>query len=84
MITGGLTGIGRATAMAFARGGAIVIVTGRREEAGLELAKQLRGLGPEAEFVKADVRKDDDVRAMIDKTVARFGTTRAPKAFPAP
>jgi NAD(P)-dependent dehydrogenase (short-subunit alcohol dehydrogenase family) len=73
LITGGLTGIGRATAMAFARAGAIVIVTGRREEVGLELAKQLRGLGPEAEFIKADVRKDDDVRAMIDKTVAGFG-----------
>jgi NAD(P)-dependent dehydrogenase (short-subunit alcohol dehydrogenase family) len=73
LITGGLTGIGRATAMAFAKGGAIVTVAGRREEAGLELAKQLRALGPEAEFLKADVREDDDVRAMIDKTVARFG-----------
>jgi NAD(P)-dependent dehydrogenase (short-subunit alcohol dehydrogenase family) len=73
LITGGLTGIGRATATAFARDGAIVIVTGRREEAGEELAKQLRAFGSEAEFIKADVRKEDDVRAMIDRTVARFG-----------
>jgi NAD(P)-dependent dehydrogenase (short-subunit alcohol dehydrogenase family) len=73
LITGGLTGIGRATAMAFAAEGAIVVVTGRSEEAGLELAKQLRGFGPEADFIRADVRKDEDIRAMIDDTVARFG-----------
>jgi NAD(P)-dependent dehydrogenase (short-subunit alcohol dehydrogenase family) len=73
LITGGLTGIGRAAAVAFAREGAIVIVAGRREEAGTDLVKQLRTFGPEAEFVNADVRKENDVRAMIDKTVARFG-----------
>ena len=73
LITGGLTGIGRAAAIAFARQGAIVIVAGRREEAGAELVKQLRAFGSEAEFIKADVRQEDDVRAMIDKTVARFG-----------
>lgn len=73
LITGGLTGIGRAAAMTFAREGAIVIVAGRREEAGTELVKQLRALGPEAEFIKVDVRKEDDVRAMVEKTVARFG-----------
>jgi NAD(P)-dependent dehydrogenase (short-subunit alcohol dehydrogenase family) len=73
LITGGLTGIGRATAMAFAREGAIVAIAARREEAGAELVKQLRAFGPEAEFFKADVRKEDDVRAMIDKTVAQFG-----------
>ncbi|QPF92181.1 SDR family NAD(P)-dependent oxidoreductase [Bradyrhizobium commune] len=73
LITGGLTGIGRAAAMAFAREGAIVVVTGRREDAGTELVKQLRTFGPDAEFIKADIRNEDDVRAMIDKTVARFG-----------
>jgi NAD(P)-dependent dehydrogenase (short-subunit alcohol dehydrogenase family) len=73
LITGGLTGIGRATALAFAKEGAIVIVAGRREEAGTELVKQLRAFGPEAAFTKADVRKEDDVRTMVDKTVARFG-----------
>jgi NAD(P)-dependent dehydrogenase (short-subunit alcohol dehydrogenase family) len=73
LITGGLTGIGRAAAMAFAREGAIVIAAGRREEAGSELVKQLRAFGPEAEFIKADVRKEDDVRAAVDKIVVRFG-----------
>ena len=73
LITGGLTGIGRAAAIAFAKEGAIVVVAGRREEAGAELVKQLRTFGPEAEFIKADVRNEDAVRAMIDKTVARFG-----------
>lgn len=73
LITGGLTGIGRAAAIAFAREGASVIVAGRREEAGAELVKQLRALGPAAEFIKADVRNEDDVRALIDKTVASFG-----------
>jgi NAD(P)-dependent dehydrogenase (short-subunit alcohol dehydrogenase family) len=73
LITGGLTGIGRAAAIAFARKSAKVVVAGRRDEAGKELVRELRSLGAEAEFIKADVRKEDDVRAMVDKTVARFG-----------
>lgn len=73
LITGGLTGIGRAAALAFAREGAMVMVAGRREEASAELVKQLRAFGSEAEFIKADVRKEDDVRTIIDTTVARFG-----------
>jgi NAD(P)-dependent dehydrogenase (short-subunit alcohol dehydrogenase family) len=73
LITGALTGIGRAAAVAFARKGAKVVVAGRRDEAGEALAKELRTFGTEAEFVNADVRKEDDVRAMVDKTVARFG-----------
>ena len=73
LITGALTGIGRAAAIAFAKKGAKVVVAGRRDEAGKALAKELRSFGSEAEFVNADVRKEDDVRAMVDKTVARFG-----------
>ena len=73
LITGGLTGIGRAAAVAFARKGAKVVVAGRRDEAGKALVKELRSLGSEAEFINTDVRKEDDVRAMVDKTVARFG-----------
>src|SRR6478609_6158254 len=46
---------------------------GRRDEAGKALVKELRSFGSEAEFINADVRKEDDVRAMVDKTVARFG-----------
>src|SRR5271166_111225 len=73
LITGGLTGIGRAAAVAFARKGATVVVAGRRDEAGKALVKELRAFGSEAEFINADVRKEDDVRALVDKTVVRFG-----------
>src|SRR6201982_235179 len=73
LITGALTGIGRATAVAFAKKGARVIAAGRRDEAGKALVKELRSFGSEAEFINADVRKEDDVRDMVDKTVARFG-----------
>src|ERR1700756_4204683 len=73
LITGALTGIGRAAAVAFARKGAKVVVSGRRDEAGRELAKELQSLGAEAEFIHADVRKEGDVRALVDQTLARFG-----------
>jgi NAD(P)-dependent dehydrogenase (short-subunit alcohol dehydrogenase family) len=73
LITGTLTGIGRATALAFAQEGARMVVSGRRDEAGHALIQELRGLGVQAEFVRADVRHEDDVRNLIDKTVARFG-----------
>jgi NAD(P)-dependent dehydrogenase (short-subunit alcohol dehydrogenase family) len=73
LVTGALTGIGRATALAFAQAGARVVVSGRRNEAGHALAAELRDLGAEAEFVRADVRYDVEVRDLIDQTVARFG-----------
>ena len=73
LITGALTGIGRATALAFAHEGARIVVSGRHDEAGKALATELRMLGVEAEFVRADVRHEDDVRNLINKTVARFG-----------
>lgn len=73
LITGALTGIGRATALAFAKEGARLVVSGRRDEEGKKLVSELRALGAEAEFVRSDVRHDDDVRNLVDKTVARFG-----------
>jgi NAD(P)-dependent dehydrogenase (short-subunit alcohol dehydrogenase family) len=73
LITGALTGIGRAAALAFAKEGARLVVAGRHEEAGQALAKELRTLGAEAEFIRADVRHDDEVRELVDRTVARFG-----------
>jgi NAD(P)-dependent dehydrogenase (short-subunit alcohol dehydrogenase family) len=73
LITGGLTGIGRAAAIAFAKRGAKLVVAGRHDEAGKALVMELRSFGAEAEFINADVRKENDVRAMVDKTVARFG-----------
>ncbi len=51
----------------------MVTATGRRTAEGAELVQQLRAFGSEAEFIPVDVRKEDDVRAMVDKTVARFG-----------
>src|SRR5216110_1728978 len=73
LITGALTGIWRATALAFAREGARVVISGRRQEAGNKLVAELRNLGAEAEFLRCDVRHDDDVRDLVDKTVSRFG-----------
>src|SRR5258705_137498 len=73
LITGALTGIGRATAVALARKGTALVVAGRREDAGAALATELRALGAEAEFIRADVRHEDDVRDLVDGTVARFG-----------
>lgn len=73
LITGALTGIGRATAVAFAREGHRLVVSGRREEAGQALAAELRALGAQAEFVRADVRFEDEVRSVVEQTVERFG-----------
>src|SRR5271156_3945815 len=73
LVTGALTGIGRATALAFAQDGARVVVSGRHDDAGQKLATELRNLGAEAEFVRTDVRHEDEVKSLVDKTIARFG-----------
>jgi len=73
LVTGALTGIGRAAAIAFAQEGAKVVVSGRREKEGQELAAELQALGAEGIFVRTDVRNDDDVRKLVDQTVNRFG-----------
>jgi len=73
LITGALTGIGRAAAVVFAQEGARVVVSGRRDKQGQELVAELQGLGAEAIFVRSDVRKDEDVRNLVDQTVKRFG-----------
>jgi len=73
LITGALTGIGRATAIAFAREGAHVVVCGRHDDAGNALVTELRAGGAEAEYIRADVRHEDDVRGLVDRTVKRFG-----------
>ena len=73
LVTGALTGIGRAAAIALAQEGAKVVVSGRREKEGQELAAELQALGAEAIFVRTDVRNDDDVRKLVDQTVNRFG-----------
>jgi len=73
LITGALTGIGRATALAFAKDGARLVVSGRREAEGKALEAELCRLGAEAAFIPADVRRDDEVSNLVDKAVARFG-----------
>jgi NAD(P)-dependent dehydrogenase (short-subunit alcohol dehydrogenase family) len=73
LITGALTGIGRATALAFAKDGAQIVASGRREAEGKALEAELRSLGAEAAFIRADMRHEDDVRSLIDQTVTRFG-----------
>jgi NAD(P)-dependent dehydrogenase (short-subunit alcohol dehydrogenase family) len=73
LITGALTGIGRAAAVIFAQQGAHVVVSGRGEKQGQELVAELQALGAEAIFVRADVRHEDDVRNLVDQTVKRFG-----------
>jgi NAD(P)-dependent dehydrogenase (short-subunit alcohol dehydrogenase family) len=72
LITGALTGIGHATALAFAKEGARLIVSGRRDEAGAKLVRELRELGAEAEYVRADVRIEEDVHNLVDQTIKRF------------
>ncbi|NYH27853.1 SDR family NAD(P)-dependent oxidoreductase [Paraburkholderia bryophila] len=73
LITGALTGIGRATAVAFAQSGARLVVSGRRAAEGRALEQELRNLGADAHFIQADVRRDEEVASLVDQTVARFG-----------
>ena len=73
LITGALTGIGRATAVAFADSGARLVISGRRAAEGAALEAELRELGTDAVFIQADVRDDEDVRNLVDEAVARFG-----------
>jgi NAD(P)-dependent dehydrogenase (short-subunit alcohol dehydrogenase family) len=73
LITGALTGIGRAAAKIFAKEGARVVVSGRRDKEGQELVAELQKLGAEAMFVRTDVRNDEDLRNLVDQAVKRFG-----------
>src|SRR5690242_19003279 len=73
LITGALTGIGRAAAIIFAQEGARIVVSGRRDKEGQPLVAEIQGLGAEAIIVHTDVRKDEDVRNLVDQTVKRFG-----------
>jgi len=73
LITGALTGIGRAAAVAFAEAGNRIVVSGRKQDAGEALVGELRSLGAEAEFIQADVRNENEIRRLVDRTVERFG-----------
>ena len=73
LITGALSGIGRAAAMSFAKAGHRVVVSGRKQDAGRRRWLANCARSAEAEFVQADVRNEDDVRRLVDRTVERFG-----------
>jgi NAD(P)-dependent dehydrogenase (short-subunit alcohol dehydrogenase family) len=73
LVTGGTSGIGKATAIAFARAGAKVVLTGRREKEGAQVVGEIKKIGGDAAFIRADVAKDADVKAMVDFTVDKFG-----------
>jgi len=73
LVTGGTSGIGKTTAIEFARAGAKVVLTGRREKEGAQVVAEIKKLGGEAAFVRADVAKNADVKAIVDFTVDKFG-----------
>jgi NAD(P)-dependent dehydrogenase (short-subunit alcohol dehydrogenase family) len=73
LITGGSAGIGRATAIAFAREGAKVVVASRRIKEGEETVQLVKKAGSDGFFIKTDVAKAADVRAMVEKTIATYG-----------
>src|SRR6266446_2543686 len=73
LVTGGTSGIGKATAIEFARAGAKVVVSGRREKEGAEVVAEIQQLGAAAAFIRADISRDADVKAMVDFTVATYG-----------
>ena len=73
LVTGGTSGIGKTTAIEFGRAGAKVLLTGRREKEGAQVVAEIKKLGGDAGFVRADVARDADVKGMVDFTVGKFG-----------
>jgi NAD(P)-dependent dehydrogenase (short-subunit alcohol dehydrogenase family) len=73
LVTGGTSGIGRETAIAFAQQGANVVVAGRRAEEGEETVRLIQAAGGNGIFVKTDVTQETDIKALVDKTVSAFG-----------
>jgi NAD(P)-dependent dehydrogenase (short-subunit alcohol dehydrogenase family) len=73
LVTGGTSGIGKATAIAFAEAGAKVVLTGRREKEGKQVVAEIERAGGVAAFFKADFSRDAEVKAAVDFVVATFG-----------
>ena len=73
LVTGGTSGIGRDTAVLFAKAGAKVVVAGRREMEGKETIELIRAAGGDSLFVKTDVSKASEVETLVKKVVEKFG-----------
>ncbi|PSB28938.1 SDR family oxidoreductase [Chlorogloea sp. CCALA 695] len=73
LVTGGTSGIGKATALAFGKSGAKVVFSGRREKEGEDTANLIRQSGAECLFVQSDVSSEADVQALVQKTIATYG-----------
>lgn len=73
LVTGGTSGIGRATALAFAKAGAKVAIAGRRETEGAAVVAEIQAAGGEALFIRADVAVESEVRQLVERTVAAYG-----------
>ena len=84
LITGGASGIGKATAIAFGKEGANVVVSGRRVAEGEQVAREITSAGGSALYVQADVGREDDIVALVEKTVGAFGALHVASTTPAP
>ena len=73
LITGATSGIGEGTAYAFAKEGAKVFFCGRRENLGKQVEEKIKGNGGEATYMRADVRKEEDVKGFINGCVQKYG-----------
>jgi NAD(P)-dependent dehydrogenase (short-subunit alcohol dehydrogenase family) len=73
LITGGTSGIGRATALAFAKAGANVVITGRREKEGSEVVSEGKRAGGSVTFFKGDITKNEDVQKAVETVLDKYG-----------
>src|SRR5262245_52121485 len=73
LVTGGSSGIGRAAALAVARAGARVVVAARRQAEGDETVRGIKAAGGEGSFVRTDVTREEDIAALVAKTLSTYG-----------
>ena len=73
LVTGGGSGIGRASALAFAQSGAKVVISGRREKEGFETVALIKKTGGQGTFIRTDVSKEAEVEALVSQTLGNYG-----------